>query len=281
MILSDDIRVIQGSLGSGKSLVAMYEVVDQLQRGGVVACNFNLVSDWAIRLAKYSLRSKLGLQNDLEVAQSYYERCYLIGNTDSMIELSGARGVRLNELCVGKAKNKREGKGLLVIDDCHHFFNARTFAKNEPYVRFFANARKYGWRTLLITHDVDNIDKQIRSYIEIECRFRDLNKVKIPFTPFPVSPIKLFIVRRKYYGLGVGSGANHSLDLYPFDIRIANLYDTLERFGEDNPIGEVRYQGVIPGYCSKPPRKIRDYSKVHSDYRPPPIDPIYCKHKQK
>lgn len=247
MDISDDIQVIQGSLGSGKSMVAMCEVIMQLKRGGVVATNFTFTPHWAYDLAGQSLLVKMGLLDRYTRAVSYYNRAYKIGNPDSMIKLSGERGSNLNKLCVGKAKNKREGKGLLVIDDCHHFFNSRTFNNNKEYVSFFANARKYGWRTLLITHDVDNIDKQIRSYIEIEARFRNLKKVRVPILGIPLSPFfPLFLIRRKYYGLGPGSGMNHSLDLYPFDPAAARLYDTLERFTSDDVLKVYAHQGLHP-----------------------------------
>lgn len=277
MILSDDMQVIQGSLGSGKSMVAMYELVDQLQSGGVVACNFTLTPDWSIRLAEMSILCRLGFRDTKKLAHSYWERCFKVGDPGTMIELSGERGCNLAKMCTGKRKGKREGKGLLILDDCHHFFNSRTFTANKKYVEFFANARKYGWRTLLITHSVENIDKQIRSYIEIESRFRNLQKVKIPFTPFSLSPFfPVFAIRRKYYGLGVGSGSNHSFDLYPFSKSIASLYDTLERFNSDNVLDAVQYQGESP---YSPPVKIRK-PKINEKkpYRLL-IDPEYCTSK--
>lgn len=276
LILSDDIQVIQGSLGSGKSMVAMYELVDQLQSGGVVACNFTLTKDWSKKLASISFLVKMGFRDEKKLAQSYWDRCFKIGDPQTMIDLSGDRGSNLEKLCVGKRKGKREGKGLLILDDCHHFFNSRTFAANRKYVEFFANARKYGWRTLLITHDVDNIDKQIRSYIEIEARFRNLQKVKIPFTPFSLSPFfPMFAIRRKYYGLGVGSGQNHSFDIYPFSKGIASLYDTLERFVADDVLSEVSHQGPSP-YDS--PVKHAKYAKIPKKSIPYRcvIDPLYC-----
>lgn len=246
MQISDDIQVVQGSLGSGKSMYAMEECALQLKAGGVIATNFTLVDEWAWRLAAQDLRVQLGIRDRLQYAESLYSRAFRIGKPQSIIDLSGPRGVGLADLCEGKLKTAREGKGLLVLDDCHHFFNSRTFTANKEYVRFFANARKYGWRTLLITHDVENIDKQIRSYIEIEARFRNLQKVKMPFLPFPMCPFPCFVVIRKYYGLGPGSGSKHSMDLYPINKRLASMYDTLERFGEEEEPGDVSHQGVKP-----------------------------------
>ena len=250
----DDMEIIQGSLGSGKSLVSVIEAIYQLKAGGVVACNFTFQPLWAWDLAGQDLRVMLGLRDRYDFACSLYDRCFKVGSPESMIALSGDRGSNLEKLVVGRRKGKREGKGLLILDDCHHFFNSRTFQGNKEYVSFFANARKYGWRTLLISHSVENIDKQIRSYIEIESRFRNLQKVKIPWTPIPISPFfPLFLIIRRYYGLGPGSGSKHSSDLYMFDKRAARLYDTLERFHSDDVLAESCHQGLDPRtYVHKP-----------------------------
>lgn len=246
MIVSDDIEVIQGSLGSGKSMVGLIEAIYQLRAGGVVATNFTFTEDWAYDLAGQDLRVFLGLRDRDQLAQSYYSRCFKIGNPDSMRELSGKRGANLSKMCVGPLRNAREGKGLLILDDCHHFFNSRTFQANTDYVTFFANARKYGWRTKLITHSIENIDKQIRTYVEIESRFRNLKKVRVPLLGLPLSPLPAFAIVRRYAGLGPGSGSIHSRDLYFFDKRAARLYDTLERFGETDTLLRYEHQGKDP-----------------------------------
>jgi len=245
-MISDDIQVVQGSLGSGKSLVAVIEAVHQLRSGGVVATNFTFSPGWAWDLAGQDWRVKLGLRNRMEYAQSVHARCFKIGHPESMKQLSGDRGSGLAALCVGKLKDSREGKGLLILDDCHHFFNSRTFTANKEYVTFFANARKYGWRTLLITHSIENIDKQIRSYVEIESRFRNLQKFRLPVLGLPLSPIPAFLIVRRYAGLGPGSGSIHSKDLYLFDKGSACLYDTLERFGEETADSAYSLQGDAP-----------------------------------
>lgn len=246
MDVSDDIQVVQGSLGSGKSMVGLIEAIYQLRAGGVVACNFTFTDRWAYDLAGQDVRVFLGMRDRLKLAQSYFSRCFKIGNPDSMRELSGDKGKNLARLCEGKLRTAREGKGLLILDDCHHFFNSRTFLANKDYVTFFANARKYGWRTLLITHSIENIDKQIRSYVEIESRFRNLKKVRIPLLGLPLSPIPAFAIVRRYAGLGPGSGSIHSRDLYFFDKRAARLYDTLERFGEGDTLEAYQHQGLDP-----------------------------------
>lgn len=261
-MISDNITVVQGTLGSGKSMVAVLEAIYQLREGGVVACNFTFVPEWAYELAGQDLGVWLGTKDRYEFACSLWDRCFKIGSPESMIELSGERGSKLSELCTGKRKGAREGKGLLIIDDAHHYFNARTFQANKEYVAFFANARKYGWRTIIITHDVENIDKQIRSYIEIEARFRNLQKVKIPFTPFSLSPFfPLFLIVRRYYGLGAGTGCKHSTDFYAMDKRAAKLYDTLERFHSSDVLQAYTHQGLHPSLYVPGKSNLQQYKK--------------------
>lgn len=247
MYVSDDIEVIQGSLGSGKSLVAMMECVMQLKAGGVVATNFTFNPIWAYLLAETQVKARFSAKKRYELACSYWDRAFKIGCPDSMIELSGDRGSKLAELCVGELREAREGKGLLVLDDCHHYFNARNYGANKEYVTFFANARKYGWRTKLITHDVENIDKQVRTYIEIESRFRNWAKLNIPLLSWLIlRRFPMFRIHRRYFGKGPGAGGMHSKDLYFLDRTIASLYDTLERFTPDDVTKEVGKQGLHP-----------------------------------
>lgn len=261
-MISDDIQVVQGSLGSGKSLVGMIEAIYQLRAGGVVATNFHFSPDWAYDLAGQDFKVMLGLKDRQKFAESLYKRAFIVGNPDSMKKLSGDRGSNLAKLCEGKLKNAREGKGLLILDDCHHFFNSRTFTANKDFVTFFANARKYGWRTILITHSIENIDKQIRSYVEIEARFRNLKKFRIPILGLPLSPFPCFLIVRRYAGLGPGSGSKHSSDLYFFDKGAARLYDTLERFGEEDLLKEYAHQGYDPKLRTK--KKVSEIKELPS-----------------
>jgi hypothetical protein len=251
MDLGGAVEVIEGSLGSGKSAVAHLKAIMHLKEGGVVATNYGFVDDWAYMLAGQKISVMLGLQDRMKYANSLYSRCFRIGNAESMYALSGDRGAKIKELCVGKMKKRREGYGLLVIDEAHKYFNSRDYRNNSGFVDFFANARKLGWRTIIITHCIENIDKQIRSYVEFQTRFRNLKHVKIPFTPFPVSPIHTFLSITRYAGLGAGAGTKYGTDINILDKWSASLYDTFEVFRPDSVLQDVRNQG-------KPPSLMRD-----------------------
>jgi len=264
------IEVIQGSLGSGKSAVAMCECVEHLIYGGVVATNFDFVSDWAWTLSGKGLLERLGFTDRYKKAESLRSRAFKIGSLESINEISGPRGERMKKLCERKMGEKREAYGLLIIDEAHMFFNSRQYSQNKSYIEFFSQARKNGWRVLLVAHSIEMIDKQIRFFVELESRFRNLKKAKIPFTPFNMSPVPAFLIVRRYAGRGPGAGAKHSIDLRVLHKKIAKLYDSLEIFAfndldrkssnQGSPISEIkeareyyyRKHGEYPGIpCKK------------------------------
>lgn len=106
------------------------------------------------------------------------------------------------------------------------------------------------------------IDSQIRPLCEYESRFRNLQKVNIPIIGLPLAPFPLFLVVRRYAGLGAGASAVAGRDLYPLPLWAARLYDTLEVFSfrkDQKPLG-ARLCGPPPsppsggGGVSTPPR---------------------------
>lgn len=258
MDLGDSVEIIEGSLGSGKSAVAHLNAILHIKSGGVVACNYGWIDNWSWRLAGQDFRVWLGLRDRMELATELYQRCWRIGTAESMYTLSE----KMPGLCREDVGKKREGKGLLIIDEAHHYFNARNYQKNGSFVEFFSNARKLGWRTIIVTHSSENIDKQIRSYVDFETRFRNLKKVKIPFLPLPMSPIPAFLAVRRYAGLGPGSGSKAGQDLYVLDKWSAALYDTNEVFRADSINQEARLHGDAPRDPEATPVPVRAWDAV-------------------
>jgi archaellum biogenesis ATPase FlaH len=250
MDMGGSIEIIQGSIGSGKSAVCMQLACNHLLSGGVVASNFSWVPDWSWVASQRSISCKIGLRDRFVYSESLRERNFLIGSIESIDSVSGRRGEKMRSLCVGTVKKKidkmakPEGYGLLIIDEAHMFFNSRTFSKNQDYVSYFSQLRKNGWKTLLVAHDIEMIDKQIRFFIELQSRFRNLKKVKIPFTPFPLCPIPAFLIVRKYCGAGPGGGMKHSVDFQFLDKFSSNMYDSLEIFADTEIKTTASKQGL-------------------------------------
>lgn len=233
------ISIIQGTIGSGKSYVSLHKAIRHLEAGGVIALNFDLVDGWQYKLADQNLYVRFGLWDREELADSYYRRCFKIGGTDTLYELAE----KIPSLVKGWASKQREGQALLVIDEAHLYFNSRDWAKNKEFIKFFSQSRKLKYDILLVAHGIEMIDKQIRFFVELEERFRNTNKLKIPYTPIPLTPFTGFLIGRYYAGVGLGKGMRHSTDFYKFNKRIAELYDTFELFDHDTIKQELAYQG--------------------------------------
>ena len=239
------IEVMQGSPGSGKSASAVARAILHLRKGGVVAANFSLVDGWADVVSSKHVFSKLSRKFRYEYATSLYRRFYRVNS------LSAIHKIRPREESVGLYRDKggySEGNGLLILDECQLIFNSRKWEKNFSWIEFATQHRKLGWNVLLIAHSIEMIDSQLRPLAEYESRFRNLQKLKLPFIGLPMSPIPAFLVIRRYAGLGAGASVIADRDLYPLPLWAARLYDSLEVFSADK-----WGQDTDPQLCGKPP----------------------------
>ena len=240
------IEVMQGSLGSGKSAVATARAIAHLQDGGVVAANFALTDGWADVVAKRNPLCYFSDNLRYEKAKSLWPRFHHVKSLAAIKEL------RPREQAEGRHKNSgqfQEGQGLLILDECQLIFNSRKWEKNMDWIEFFTQSRKLGWNILLIAHTIEMIDSQIRPLCEFESRFRNLQKVKFPMTPIPLSPFPLFVVVQRYAGLGAGASSVSSRALYPLPLWAARLYDSLAVFSAD-----AWGSSPLPELCGNPPR---------------------------
>ncbi len=240
------IEVMQGALGSGKSAVCTARAIAHLQEGGVVAANFALTDGFADVIAKRNPLCRWKDDLRYEKSSSIYNRFYHVQSLDAVKQIDP------RALAVGKRKSTpdsySEGHGLLILDECHMIFNSRKWEKNMDWIQFFAMSRKLGWDVILVAHTIEMIDSQIRPLCEYESRFRNLRKIKIPFTPFPLSPYPVFLVVQRYAGLGAGASVISGRGLYPLPLWAARLYDSLLVF--DSGQWGVNSN---PSLCGPPP----------------------------
>ncbi|MGR0479881.1 MAG: zonular occludens toxin domain-containing protein [Candidatus Electronema sp. V4] len=245
------INLYFGPPGNGKSAVAFMLGIDHLKAGGVLATNFKLVPDWAMQLAKMRLVCKLGFVDPVQQAVSYYNRCFLTGAPSSLYEISK----QLNDLVLPKIKKRREGKGLLILDEAQLYLNSRRWEDNFPWIEFFTQHRKLGWNVSLIAHSGDMIDKQIRPLLEYETKLRNLKRVKLPFIPLHF-PFDLFALVTKYAGMPEQHKSSvHSKRLIPLFLPVVRLYDTMEVFAFDSLPKGYSHQGNNPAFPSQSERK--------------------------
>lgn len=253
-------EVLQGTMGSGKSAVAVARAIKHLWKGGVVACNFSLVDGWAETVVKnhiiYKLLLLIGRLFAYGYADSYlvkkstslYSRFYRVDSLPAIKKIfpvAEAVGLYLDN---GKYS---EGSGLLILDECALVFNSRnsmTGNKNLDWIQFFTQSRKLGWNCILIAHSIEMIDSQIRPLCEYSSTFRNLQKVVFPMVGIPVVPFPLFLVIKKYAGLGAGAGTVHSRGWFPLPLWAAQLYNSLEVFSV-----ESWGQNTEPTHCGPVP----------------------------
>lgn len=241
------ITLLQGTPGAGKSSVATVDMLEFLEAGGVVACNYDLVDKWYYKLADNNPMVKWGLRNREKLAKSLYDRAFKIGTADTIFQLSG----RLKELCPpSKDGRMKEGCGRLYIDEAQLLFNSRSWKDNMRFIEFFTQHRKLGWDVYLIAHTMEMIDKQIRGLIEYEARMRNLNKVKF-LGMFNLSPVPMFLTIYRFAGISAGAGMIAYRRLYTLRKKYSALYDSMEIFAFDDASRDVTHQGkwkseVIP-----------------------------------
>ena len=177
------IEIVSGSLGSGKSTYCAHETAAHTRRHGwVVAANFSPPRSWISRVPGHWITTT---------------------DVDDLYICA--------EMMAEVRKGVNDYPGLLILDDCHTLFNARDWNKNKGWIEFLSNSRKLGWRTLLVSHSDQMIDKQIRNFVEYHTHFRSLRKVFIPWIPFdiPIVPWPIpeqFLYVTRYYGAALGRG---------------------------------------------------------------------------
>jgi hypothetical protein len=241
------IEVMQGTPGSGKSAVAVARAMMHIKRGGVVACNFSLKDGWADVLASQNLVARVFDEHRYDLASSHYKRFHRVHSLEAIEKIHPKK----DSVKIYKDKGGySEGSGLLILDECQLVFNSRKWDQNFKWIQFFTQHRKLGWNVLLIAHTIEMIDSQIRPLAEYESRFRNLQKLKFPILGVPMSPFPLFLVVRRYAGLGAGASVVADRDLFPLPLWAANLYDSLEVFSSSD-----WGSNEMPLLCGSAPKK--------------------------
>lgn len=239
------IEIAQGSPGSGKSAVAVARAILHLKKGGVVAANFSLTEGWAESVAKHNIVGRLFPGYTYKKALSMYKRFYRV---DSLAAIRKIFPVQ-EAVDIYKDNGKySEGSGLLLLDEAQLVFNSRKWDKNFDWIQFFTQHRKLGWNVILIAHSIEMIDSQIRPLAEYESRFRNMQKVKLPVIGLPMSPFPLFLVIKRYAGLGAGASVIASREMFPLPLWAAKLYDSLLVFNADDWGNDSD-----PHHCGAPP----------------------------
>lgn len=201
--------LVTGTPGAGKSYYAVRKMLDAVEGGRYVASNVALVDGWAESFAR-----------------SHPLRWLMPGRRAGLAREWGARtfvSPDLGELFRVRMPGRREGRGVMVLDEAHNWMNSRLWKDTDrlELVRFFSQHRKLGWDVYLITQDANNIDRQVRSLFEYHVTLRNLKRFKL--AGIPLLPVNLFLAIWKWNGAG---GAVVKRETYRLN-STAKLYDTL------------------------------------------------------
>jgi zona occludens toxin len=150
------ITLYEGVPGSGKSLCAAGQILDQLSLGHLVICNFPFFPP---RSRKYRRGALVTCSNE-ELSVDFLSRWYRIW---------------LKFRCGGEP---REHQIYLVIDEAGTVFNSRDWQSSgrREWLSFFAQHRKLMFDVVLIVQQDIMVDKQIRGCIDVLERFADIRK---------------------------------------------------------------------------------------------------------
>ena len=211
---------VTGKLGQGKTLVAVSRIKEKLQKGLPVATNINL---------------NLSAMFNPYTKNATYIRVPDKPTVDD-----------LEALGYGNREYDEEKNGLLVLDECGTWFNARNWSdKSRKAVNdWFLHARKLGWDVLLIVQDIQIVDKQARDALAEHTVFcKRLDKIHIPFIgtffkAFTGSVLRLprVHVGRVIYGDSEHNGLLSDRWVYRGN-DLFSAYDTKQLFLADYPHG--------------------------------------------
>lgn len=198
------IYLYSGTPGSGKSLHTAKVLYQRLRKGQPVIANF------PVNIDKISRKNIKFIEcNNYELTPNFliaYSHEYF---SDSPV---------------------KEGKLLLVIDECQLMFNAREWnvRGRSDWLSFFTQHRKYGYDIILIAQFDRMIDRQIRSLIEYEYIHR---KVSNYGTRGHILSMcmggHMFVAVKMWYPLKLRIGS----EFFRARKKYYSLYDTFGMFG--------------------------------------------------
>lgn len=242
------INFITGTLGGGKSYLAMRHLFNYLVAGKVVATNFDLTGEWWKTVYEFrhgGLISKMQKFNNpetMEDARARFEEYQEIRQLAYRFDLQ-------DDLYDFRPPGKGEDRGLLVMDEQALQMNSRNWEARKKRdeaahgstmksLAFYINMRKMGWTSLVLSHSHEQLDSQLRHMGGAVIRCRNLAMVNWPFSgllpggPYPIRSKPLFVAI--YTWPETKPVHIYKREAKGLDMRIARHYNSMEEF-EENP----------------------------------------------
>ncbi|HEV3318250.1 MAG TPA: zonular occludens toxin domain-containing protein [Solirubrobacteraceae bacterium] len=253
------IELITGAPGSGKSYFSVRLIVRSVLAGRVVVTNVPMRDDWALTLAKQGWH-KWKSDQHVEERRKRFESLVFVSDD-------------LDEILRVRVQGDGEGRADMVLDECHRWLNSRMWdsgigmSKDEAtrarlkLVAFFSAHRHYGYNVYLITQNLENIDKQIRTLFEYRVSLKNLRRVKV--LGMPLFPVNVFVALRFWNDT---AKTKISVSSFGLDKSIANLYSTHALAAVDHPEDAI----WMPGHNEAPGGPD---GRAHGAQAPPHVPP--------
>lgn len=200
------IALFSGTPGSGKSLrLASHIYRDLRTKGGrAVIANFPIDLDFVSKIKHSKKKKKLNkftYVNNFNLTPSF-----------------------LINYAKENHKIGIENQSLLCIDEAQILFNSRNFGDKlrMNWLSFFSQHRKLGYTIILIAQNDRMLDRQIRSLIEDEYKFKKVNRYKI----LKLLPFALFSESKYWYCIRERTGSC----FFRYNKTLGNIYNTFELF---------------------------------------------------
>ncbi len=169
-----------GTPGSGKSYEAVKKIIDNLRSGRTVCTN---IEGMEIQECQEYLRCILDMDDF-----TFRQRLRIL-DTDQVVRFWQKEKIldlryRFNEVSDVFEDVYEEvhelicpAGSLIVIDEVHKHFNARDWQdkKNRDLADWASTHRHHGYDLILITQNIDKVDKQVRTLTEWSYFFRKVN----------------------------------------------------------------------------------------------------------
>ena len=259
------IALVTGAPGAGKTYYAVRRIKAALESGQMVATNIELAAGWAEDIARSNLLTRL-VPGRVRKRAAEYRRRVLVSADLSQLFAVRIAGCRKCDGCKRHGTCRREGRGVMVLDEAHNWINGRTWDVDESgssardakgaavrrrleVVRFFSQHRKLGWNVDLITQSAESLDAQVRRLMETHVRLRNIGRFKV--AGIRIFPVNLFIA------IHIWNDPSKSIlkrDVYRLVRRTARLYDTMAlSHGLDDDDADDQARIVLPRPRSEAP----------------------------
>lgn len=198
------ISLYSGTPGSGKSLYAAYVIWSRLMAGRRVIGNF------AINYNAFGKRA--------DKAKQFY----------TWLDNSELSPKNLKSFAEENHEAGREGQTLIIIDECSVMFNSRDITRKDrmEWITFFQQHRKLGYDVILIAQQDRMIDRQIRGFIEVEYKYRNIKRYKLFGWLLSFLFGGFFVRVQLWYGMRLKDNA----EFFLFHKKKASIYNTFEVF---------------------------------------------------